>query len=291
MSTLSFLAVLPAALAVTGFVIYRFLGAQKESSRITSQIVVKLRADMPERSSQLANLPARELSLELKRDHQLRQSVGEKNFELLQLVLQQEHKQSLVVYGICALLFVVGMIAFLYVQTRPQPLTINGWHLESVDPQAKGLAVDLDDVRLSWKATGPTEDVSVLLENIQTGRRTDSLKVSSSTGSLVFQRNALAPLLAERQFKRQNRVRVVMRTSAGDVLSTEFPLHVGMHVLALPDPGEKSLIIAALIDNRLVQDYAFEGKALAWRKKAPAEPQKWGGGGDHWQTKVLHRGF
>ncbi len=121
MSTLSFLAILPAALAVTGLLIYRFLGSQKESSRITSQIVEKLRADMPERGSELASLPTREVSLELKRDHQLRRIVGVKTFELLQLVLQQEHKQSLVVYGICAGLFLVGMGAFMYVQTRPPP--------------------------------------------------------------------------------------------------------------------------------------------------------------------------
>jgi hypothetical protein len=117
----------------------------------------------------------------------------------------------------------------------------------------------------------------VLLENIQTGRRTEPLKVSSSTGSVVFQRDALAPLLTERQFKRQNRVRAVMTTPAGDVVSAEFPLHVGLRLLALPDPGEKSLTIAVLIDNRLVQDYAFEGKALAWRRKAPVEPRTWGG--------------
>ena len=277
MTTLSFLAVLPAALAVTGFVIYRFLGSQKESSRITSQIVEKLRADMPERSSQLANLPARQLSLELVRDHELRSMVGDKNFELLQLVLKQEHNRSLVVYGICASLFLVGMGAFIYVQTRPQPLVIDGWHLESVDSQAKGLAVDLDDLRLSWKATGPARDVSVVLENIQTRRRTEVMRVNSAEVSVVFQRGGLAPLLDERQFKRNNRVRAVMTLPTGDIVSSEFPLHVGMRVLALPDPGEKSLTIAALIDNRLVQGYAFEGKALTWRRNAPVEPRTWGG--------------
>ena len=277
MTTLSFLAILPAALAVTGFVIYRFLVSQTESSRITSEIVEKLRADMPERSSQLANLPARQLSLELVRDHELRRTVGDKNFELLQLVLKQEHKRSLVVYGICAGLFLIGMSAFIYVQARPEPLVVDGWHLESVDSRAKGLAVDLDDLRLSWKATGPAKDVSVVLENIQTGRRIEALKVNSGTGSAVFQSDSLSPLLSERHFKRQNRVRAVMTLPTGDVTSPEFSLHVGMRVMALPDPAEKSLTIAALIDNRLVQDYAFEGKALTWRKKAPVEPRTWGG--------------
>ncbi|MDI1313364.1 hypothetical protein [Prosthecobacter sp.] len=277
MTTLSFLAILPAALAVTGFVIYRFLGAQKESSRITSQIVEKLRADMPERSSQLENLPARQVSIELTRDHALRSTVGEKNFALLQLVLLQEHKRSLVVYGICAGLFLFGMGAFVYLQARPQPLIVDGWHLESVDSRAKGLAVDLDDLRLSWKAAGPQKDVTVVLENIQTGRRTEPLNVNSGTGSVVFEKDALTPLLTERQFKKNNRVRSVMTLPTGDVVSAEFPLHVGMRVMALPDPGEKSLTIAALIDNRLVQGYAFEGKALTWRRKAPVEPRTWGG--------------
>lgn len=277
MTTLSFLAALPAVLAITGFVVYRFLGTQRESGRVTGIIVEKLRVDLPERSQQILGLPPRELSRELVRDHQLRTAVGEHSFSLLQQALGQEHTRSILVYILCALLFLVGVASFVFTQLHPAPLTFANWRLQSTVPLAAGLAVDTDELKLSWVATGPSEDISITLENVQTGRRTDPLRVAAATGFILFEQGRLAPLLDTREFKQRNRVRAIARTKTGDVISDEFALHVGLKIWAAVDPAREDLLIAAMIDNRLVQGYKFEAKAMAHRKTPPRAPNSWGG--------------
>lgn len=121
MTTLGFLSSLPALLAITAFVAYRLLGTRSQAQQITNDIVARLRRDAPEQAQAVAGLGPRQLAQRLKGEAELRKIVNEQDYHLLARVSHYEFVQALVVYGLIGLLFIVGVVAFVYVQTRPIP--------------------------------------------------------------------------------------------------------------------------------------------------------------------------
>jgi hypothetical protein len=234
MTTTAFLAALPALLAVAAFVIFHLIGHQNNAQAITKEIISKLRKESPDSASKLEGLPPRQVAAKLKWDHELRTAVSTQDFDLLTRVSQHEFIKSIIVYSLIALLFIVGVGAFVYVQTRPKPVDLSDWHLESTSSEARGLAVDVDELRLSWRADGPDEDISVSLENIETKRRTVAKSVSSAQQYIIFPADSYREILANRARGTTNRIRAIARTRQGVSISNEFVLFVGINVTAIP---------------------------------------------------------
>lgn len=115
MNNLSFLAALPALLAITGFVIYRLIGPQRQAQQITKDIIAKLRQDAPKRAEILAGLSPSDMAKLLNRDQDLRAQINEHDFALLKRVTHQEFIKSLAVYTVITILFIIGVVAFVYV--------------------------------------------------------------------------------------------------------------------------------------------------------------------------------
>jgi hypothetical protein len=275
MSTLGFLAALPALLAITGFVAYRLLGTQSQAQQVTRDIVAKLRRDAPAQADSVAGLGPRQLAKRLAEEAHLRRAVNEQDYTLLARVSQYEFVKALVVYSLTGLLFAVGVAAFVYVQTRPTPLALSDWHIESAPAEAKGLAVDTDDLVVTWKPTGPREDVGVVLENAETGSRSEEQRVSSAEQRLTFPRTSYERILRVRDLGGRNRIRAVARTSGGAQLSSEVPLIVGINVTAIPVEEDSALWISALIDNAAIPNYVYKAKVIVWPKHG-REPLSFG---------------
>lgn len=267
MTANAFLASLPALLAIAGFVIYQLVGHQRAAQDITKDIVGKLRAAAPTEAAKVEGLAPRQVAAKLKWDHDLRQLVSDQDFQLLTRVSQQEFVKALVVYGLIGLLFVTGVAAFVYVQTRPKPLAMADWHFESTDPDAKGLAVDLDDLKLTWKADGPAEDLTISLENLDTRRRTPARTVSSAQQYLVFPKDTYQDVLVHRERKSVNRIRAVARGTREAFVSDEFSLYVGIKITAIPIVEDRSIWLTALIDSTAIPYYQYQAKLLVWPKK------------------------
>lgn len=121
MTTLSFLAALPALLAIVGFVVYQLLHRQGEAQQITHNIVAKLRRESPAQAATVLGLGPRQLAARLKAEVTLRRAVDEQDYQLLTRVIHQEFVKSLVVYSLIAVCFVIGVSASVYVQTRSRP--------------------------------------------------------------------------------------------------------------------------------------------------------------------------
>jgi hypothetical protein len=178
--------------------------------------------------------------------------------------------------GAVVLMFVLGYVFYARGEPTPVGLRLESFHLESLAPEAKGLAVDTDTLRLTWNSQGTTMDVQVALENVQTGRRTTWERVASSEGSLLFAPSAYRDLLAERERGAFNRVRAVVNAGEKTWRSQEFNLLVGLTVMAYVRPESSDLCISALIDDSAVQGYDFEARAAIWTK-SPSRPHSVGG--------------
>jgi hypothetical protein len=263
----TFLAALPALLAVGGFIIYQLIGHEKQGREITAKIIGKLRNDSPQNAALLEKLPPRQLAAKLRLDHALQKSVSRQDVELLTTVSQQEFLKSLVVYCLIALLFIVSVISYVYTENRPRPLALLDWHLESNVDAATGLAVDLDDLILRWTANGPPDDLIIQLENIQSGRRTPELKANSQEQKLLFAAGIYRDLLASRERNSSNRVRAIARGIAETFVSEPFELNVGIKLLVIPVAEDSAVWVSALIDNSAIQGYQFDADLVVWPRK------------------------
>ena len=276
MSAYKFLSALPAVLAILGFVIYQILKRNSQGDQVTKQIVDKVRSQAPDVAAHLQMLTPSQLDKKLTLDQETSRLVSKQDFQLLKQALRQQFLITVIVYAICGLLFVFGVSMFAYTSTRPEPLKIDQIHLESTDPDAKGLAVDLDDLRVSWSSTGKPEDVTFQLQNPQTGRFSEALRTSSLQGSIVFARKNYEQILSDRELRGTNRVRVLCQATSKKFLSEEFPLKVGIEILTFYDPGHQSIETSALIDNSSIQNYVFEAKIVLWQRRPKPKPVSFG---------------
>jgi hypothetical protein len=123
MGVMQFLSSLPALLGITGFVVYYFISRNRGGDRITLDIVAKLRREVPERfPPEATKLDSATLAKLVESDTILRSKVGEQDFQLLRDALRQQFITSVIVYGLCAFIFLAGTGLYVYVSIRPHHL-------------------------------------------------------------------------------------------------------------------------------------------------------------------------
>jgi len=260
----AFLAALPAILGLAGFVIFQLLRNQQREDNITSKIVAKLRAGHPNRLAEYQKLNSKQLHDLLSKDQQLLKAIGAQDFELLGQALRQQHVQAMFVYAITSILFVVGVIAFLYQFNRPEPTEVTGLSLESIVPEAHGQLVDLDDLRLTWQSSGTPAPIKIYVENIDTGERTDFWNARSADGQLILRQDRYQPVIKNRRLLESNRLRIIAQADNDSFRSKEYKVTVGATITAVVF-GER-IKVAAMVDNGLVQRYKFEFKLVTPKK-------------------------
>ncbi len=264
MSAMQFLSALPALLGLTGFVVYFFLARNQAGDRITLDIVGKLRREAPGSLPKGSDkLDAANLAKLIESDATLRAKVSEQDFQLLRDALRQQFVTSLTVYGACGLIFLAGVALFVYMTVRPTPVSLSSISVESTDPVAEGLPVDLDGLRVRWSSQGDPDDIAVALEAMETGRRTRAKTVHSGEGQVQFDPEEYSNVLVNRSHGGENRMRAVIQTAKSAFISPEFSMHVGTTILAAHLEPVRVKIMG-LIDNKAIDFYDFEAKLVLW---------------------------
>jgi hypothetical protein len=278
-STMQFLASLPAILGLAGFVVYYLLSRHRDGDKITVDIVAKLRQAIPERLPANPGMLGRTvLATLIERDAQLRSKISDQDYQLLRLTLHQQFVTSVIVYGLCALVFFAGVGLYAYVSSRPAPLSIESIAAQSTDPESGGLAVDLDPLRITWSAKGDPEDIVVYLEAMANHLRTEGRSVRSTELQVVFSAAEYHSILADREHGGSNQVRAILQTSHAPFFSSEFPIRVGTTILAAHIEPLRIKIVG-MIDRSSIPYYNFEANLLLWgtaRGKA-SMPVSYGG--------------
>lgn len=272
----AFLASLPAILAITGFAIYQILRSNVTADPVVKEVLKKLRQRDPHAATRIESLKGKALEDQLKQHGVLRASISQQDFQLLQQTLRHRLIISLVVYGTTTILFLVGVYLFFMTVTRPKPLSMSDWTIQSVQTEAAGRAVDLDDLVVAWKADGRPEDVTLFLENTQTGKRSTEMRTASHQGSLIFSRPDYAACLSDRSVHGRNRIRAVCQAKDAMFQSSDVDLLVGIKVLAFHDVESNAVRIAAMIDNSAIPFYSFNAKVLVWTAGNPPEVMDFG---------------
>lgn len=274
MEMYTFLSSLPALLAVLAFVVFHLLRG-RSSGRVTARIVDKLRKDVPESAQAFAGLKPAQLERRLEKDQDLRKLVDRQDFQLLRQALRQEFVQSLVVNCLAALLFTIGVGLFVYQVTRPKLLSVGSIHMESDASAAEGWAVDIDPLIVTWTSDGESEDVSVGLENVETGRISKPQRVAATAHRVTLAPGGYSEVLQNRNMDGINRVRVVIQGAKASFRSDEIALKVGFTILLVAVPSQQSsdaeVTVAAMIDQQRVAFYSFDAKVALFRKNTVAD--------------------
>lgn len=271
MSAIQFLSTLPAVLGLTGFAVYYFLLRNRSGDRITLDIIGKLRQSGADRLPGSASLDPSALAKLLESDVALRSKISEQDFRLLRDALRQQFLVSLLVYGLCALMFAAGLSLYVYTGNRPVPLTISSIAAESADPAAESLPVDIDTLRVTWTASGDPEDVAVSLETLDGLRRTAVKTVRSTEAQVLFSPEDFQRILPNRNRGGQNRLRVLIQSTKSVFSSREFLMRVGITILAVHIEPLR-IKISGIIDNQAIPNYDFDAKLLLWATAPHQQP-------------------
>lgn len=273
MDTNAFLASLPALLAIVGFVIYRLLIYRKEGSRVVTTIVERLRnAPGPTGKGleKLDKLGPRQILLAVKEDLELKRLLSEQDIKLLTQIELHEHKESMFVHGLVGAIFLFGVWQFVASTRNASILKLTAMHIASDHPDAKGLAVDLDNLVLTWTASGIPEDVEVFLENPQSLKRSTTLRTNSAEQRLVFPRSDYQECLSSRERSGHSRIRAIAKSKETTFTSPEAQLLVGIKIAVYAFEQEREILVSALIDNRSIDNYVFDAKLIVWKKRKKA---------------------
>ena len=270
MQPYTFLASLPALLGFCGFIVYQILGSHGRGEPITQKIIDKLRREAPGAVKPDQRLAPAQVERLLKGNQRLQSVVGEQDFLLLQQALKQQFVISIVVYALMVLL--CGFSAYLFVRQAQESkvLRIDGLALADEQVNAGQHLVDLDPIKALWRASGEQEDVQAYVENVQTGKRSDSLTAPSAQGAITFDPDSYRPVLAERSRGGKNRIRLVLQAKKASFKSDVKDLEVGVTILTVLD-DQARLDVAAMIDNSRISFYDFEAKIVV-PPRAAAHP-------------------
>lgn len=259
-----FLTSLPALLGICGFIVYQLIKSREQNGEISLKIIDKLRQDLPERFENRDKLSSKQLFDLLQEDNVIRDRISDQDFRLLQHSITTNFIKELCVYALVFFCIVFSIAGYVYLSAKADELEVSGMQLHSIEPVAKGRAVDLDTLKLVWSSSGNPKELRVYLENVDTKLRSYTLNVNSAEGAVEFTKDDYSEILNQRSPGGWNRVRAVMKTEDRSFFSSEFKLYVGITIIAV-NFGEK-ITIGAMIDNRSVQGYNFDAKLVVWRK-------------------------
>lgn len=266
MGIYQFLASLPAILGLAGAVTYFWVGHARIGGEMLKGIVQRLRTHPNIDVAQYGALTPAKLKALLATDKHLRGAVNEGDTKLLLWLIILQYMLITLILLVCTAM--VGSSVWLYI--RPEPFSVTQSGVKAVIPEAQGVLVDLDPLQVDWTFRGTDQMVSVFLENVDTGDRTQKKSLLASARSTQFSPTDLIPLLRNRDYGSKNRVRSVIEWNSGNATSDPQDLAVGIDVelmlygrLLTPDGKTRDInTLFATIDGstqNMPHDYRFRG--------------------------------
>jgi hypothetical protein len=252
----AFLLALPAVLGIVGFVIYHLLKKSVTADPIIKSIIAKLKTEQPEFYKHLQKLPEAERSVLITKDNEYKAKLSETDRAILNRIITNQFRTNIFVYALCGLLLITG----LYLYLKPKPLSVNDIQLQNTDSKAQDLVSDLDPITVTWASGGTDGELSVALENAETGKQTKRVKVLASEGKVKFlpdNYDNFDQILSNRRPNSFNRVRAVLYAGTEAFKSKEVELRVGVKVIAYEELPAK-IRFNAIVDQRIISSFRFE---------------------------------
>lgn len=254
-----FLQSLPAILGAVVYIIYLIFKKSTSHDPVIRSVIERLKFEDPGYYNYLESLSESQKERLIKSDTRLREIISERDRSILERALSNQFKTNIFVYCLCAFLVLSGI--GLYIYQLPKSLKIDNITLQNTDSSSDELIVDRDPITVTWTQAGADEEVKVVLENVQTGQQTKSLRVQASEGRLIFHPDKYTNF--DKIFTRDrlpngiNRVRAIFYSTKETFKSKEFEVRAGVSIIAYAE-GADRIIFNAILDQTILENFWFQ---------------------------------
>ena len=271
-----FLAGLPAALGIGGYVVFLISRARAQSSPLQKMIVEMVKekgASMPALDERLT--PRQVFSL-IKDNSELRRKLDAKDYKLLESVMRREERSHILALGSMLVALGISLAAFLYLRSlTPRVISASIAAVPvSSTAGASPVANTFDTLRVEWARTGGDGDFVLRLVNTTTPSLSVDQTVRASDHSARIEAAALRRLWPEPVLGTPTSIRVEFLGEDGASSFGPFEVQTALELMYFV---EGSVVTVAAMDgqNKMVP-HAFTASCLAWPEKVvegQASPQ------------------
>lgn len=262
-----FLALLPAILSFTGFVIYLTTKRSKDSSSIVKSIVDTIKAkssdivDIDERLSpkQVYNL--------INSHTEFREKLSSGDYNLFTKIIKSEQKRN-VTYGLITILLVcVSLFAFFKVEQFQSKLTFSDVRLSGkFDGQKMNLPTTKDNLIINWDFQGNDEDIRISLTSVNHNQTSDIFFCRAKDGQLTINNNNLEKIWGCPSMDDSFPVRITFQTSKNTYTFGPFEINTALSVLYHLDLNSNKVEVFTQTMNCGLLDSNYDFKIVSWSK-------------------------
>lgn len=262
-----YLALLPAILSFTGFVIYLLLRKKNETSPIVKIILETIKSkseNLPELDKRLG---ARQVFKIINKHEEFRKRLSKNDYDLLLYAIRAENRRK-VLYGIITF-FILGISIFAYFKLEQYQnrlsfadLIIYGHfnNREYFTPTTK------DDLVLKWDYEGENEEVEMSITSITENKKVDGFRFYAKDKKIIIRNQDLQELWGCPGLRDVFQIRVSIQTDKDIYTFGPFDIKTALTVIYYFQKVSNKIEIATQTMNCGLLTVDYDITIVAWSK-------------------------
>lgn len=263
LTTQVFLAGLPAALGIGGYVIFQVGRSRGQGSPLLKTIVEIVKEKGGAMPALDGRLNARQVFLLVKDKPELRRRLDAKDYELLETIMRREERAHLLALGSMLIALTISLVAFLYLRSLTPKITAATL---SAMPPTSVVGVSnpntIDDLKVSWTSSGGDSAFILRLVNANSPALSIDQSVRAADHSARFEAAALRELWPEPVLGAVTAVRIEFLGQEGSSSFGPFEIQTALELMYFVDEG--TVTVAALDGQNHLISHAFKSTCIAW---------------------------
>ena len=275
MTNLDFLAGLPAVLGVGGYVAFQITRLRENASPILKAIVDIIKSkgqSLPELDGRLT---AKQVFALLQKSPELRKTLGEKDYSLLEFVMKRDERSHLLaIIGMAAALL-MSLVAYGYIQTnKPKIVSASVSATNERSNVSSSTPNTIDDLVVNWTHSGENKGFTVKAMNANKPEAVITKQVMAADHVLRMDSKEIRTLWPNPKLGEKTPLRIEFSDENGTTGFGPFDVVTALEILYFAE-GSK-ITVASMNGQSTLISLAYEARCVAWPKKAKnrkAEPE------------------
>lgn len=275
-TTHMFLAGLPAALGIGGYVIFQISRSRGQSSPLLKMIVEMVKEKGGSMPALDGRLTARQVFSLVKDNAELRRKLDAKDYKLLETVMRREERAHFLALGSMLIALAISLAAFLYLRSltpRIVSATIAAAPAAGAT-DASTVANTFDDLKVTWASTGGDGSSVLRLVNTATPSLSVDHPVRVSDHVARLEATTLRRLWPDPELGAPTAIRIEFLGEGETTPFGPFDVQTALEIMYFVQ-GTKVTVAAMNGQNKMVS-HSFASKCVAWPEKVvqgEASPQ------------------
>lgn len=266
-TTQMFLAGLPAALGIGGYVIFQISRARGQSSPLLKTIVEMIKDKGGAMPALDDRLTARQVFSLIKENPELRRKLDAKDYKLLETVMRREERAHFLALGSMLIALTISLVAFLYLRSlTPKIATAALSAISSSSSQSVSTTANtIDDLKVFWSHTGADGTFTLRLVNTAQPSLSVDQSVRAADHSARLDAATLRKLWPDPALGKPTGLRVEFLGEEGATTFGPFEVQTALELMYFVADG--TVTVAALNGQNKMFTHAFKSTCIAWPQK------------------------